>query len=57
MIKLNRFDALQPAKCSPVLGYDETVPLGDQRNKAPASLATADGCQHTEAPLVWGSRA
>ncbi|UVL38374.1 hypothetical protein LOY55_19170 [Pseudomonas sp. B21-040] len=49
MIKLNRFDALQPAKCSPVLGYDETVPLGDQRNKAPespASLATADGCQH-----------
>jgi hypothetical protein len=49
MIKLNRFGALQPAKCSPVLGYDETVPLGDQRNKAsesPASLATADGCKH-----------
>lgn len=47
MINLYRFGALQPANCSPVLGYDETLPLGDQRNKAsesPASLATADGC-------------
>lgn len=49
MVNLDRFGALQAANCSPVLGYDETVTLGDQRNKAsesPASLATADGCKH-----------
>lgn len=49
MINLNRFGALQPTNCSSVLGYDETVTLGDQRKKAsesPASLATAEGCKH-----------
>jgi len=49
MSDLNRFGTLQPANCSTVLCYDETVTFGDQRKKAaesPASLATAERCTH-----------
>jgi hypothetical protein len=39
----------QPENCSPVLCYDETVTLVDQRQKAaesPTRLATAERCPH-----------
>jgi hypothetical protein len=43
------FTTLQPANCSTILCYNETMTLVNQSKKAaesPTSLATAEGCTH-----------